>query len=300
MAQSYPSKPIRLVVPYPPGGGADNVARPLAQKLGEALGQQVVVENRGGASGIIGADVVAKSKPDGYTLLLDASARAVNPALHALPFDTLRDFTPIGMVVINPNFLVEHPSVPAKTVSELIQLAKAHPHTITFASAGIGSAPHMAGELFKYMAKIVLVHVPYKGGAPLFADLIGGHVQLFFANIASGLPNVRAGKLRGIAVTSSKRSRSAPEFPTMAEAGVPGYEVHEWNALFAPAGVPAEIVTRLNAEVAKVLRAPDIQERFFTMGAEPAPGTPAELDAFVRREIARWTKIVKDTGIKAE
>src|SRR5262245_35042595 len=275
-AQSYPVKPIRLVVPYPPGGGADNVARPVAQKLSEALGQQVVIDNRGGAAGIVGAEVVARSKPDGYTLLDDSSSRAVNPALRKLPFDTIRDFASIGMIVVNPNILVVHPSLPVRTVRDLIRLAKERPGEIRYASSGVGSAPHMGAELFKYMAKIDLLHVPYKGGGPALADLIGGHVQLLFPNIASGLPHVKSGKLRGVAVTSTRRSRSAPEFPTIAESGLPGFELHEWNALFAPAGTPQEILTRLNLELNKVLRAADIHERLFQMGAEPAPGTPGE------------------------
>jgi len=288
------------VVPYPPGGGADNVARPIAQKLSEALGQQVVIDNRGGAAGIIGADIVAKSKPDGYTRLDDSSSRAVNPALRKLPFDTLKDFASVGMIVINPNFLVVHPSLPVRTVRDLIRLARERPGEIKYASSGVGSAPHMGAALFQYMAKIDLLHVPYKGGGPALADLIGGHVQLLFPNIASGLPHVKSGKLRGIAVTSSKRSRSAPQFPTVAESGLPGYELHEWNALFAPAGTPQEIIGRLNSELGKILRAPEMQERLFQMGAEAAPGTPEQLDEYVRRELAKWDKVVKDVGIKVD
>ena len=299
-AQNYPVRPIRLVIPYPPGGGADNVGRPIAQKLSEALGQRVIIDNRGGAAGIVGAEIVAKSKPDGYTLLDDSSSRAVNPALYRLPFDTLKDFAPIGMIVINPSILVVHPSLPVKTVGDLINLARARPGQIAFASSGVGSAPHMGAELFKYMAKVNMVHVPYKGGGPALADLIGGHVQLLFPNIASGLPHVRSGKLRGVAVTSLKRSRAAPQIPTVSESGLPGFELGEWNALFAPAGTPPEIITRLNTELNKVLRSPDIQERLFQMGAEPAPGSPKELDDYVRKEIAKWAKVVKDVGIKVE
>lgn len=299
-AQNYPTRPIRLVIPYPPGGGADNVARVFAQKLSESLGQQIVIDNRGGAAGIIGAEIVAKSKPDGYTLLDDSSSRAVNPALHKLPFDTVKDFTPVGMIVVNPNILVVHPSLPVKTVRELIALAKAHPGRITYASSGIGSAPHMGVELFKYLAKVDMVHVPYKGGGPALADLIGGHVQLLIPNIASGLPHVKSGKLRGIAVTSTKRSRSMPELPTVAESGLPGYELHEWNALFAPAGTAPEIIAKLNTELAKVLALPEVQERFFQMGAEAAPGTPEQLGAYVNSELAKWAKVVKDMKIKVE
>lgn len=300
IAQNYPVRPIRVVVPYPPGGAADNVARVIAPKLAEALGQQIIIDNRGGASGSIGADIVAKSAPDGYTLLDDASAHVVNPALRKMPFDTLRDFAPVGMIMRSPNLLVAHLSLPVKTVRDLIALAQARPGEITFASAGIGSAPHMAGELFKYLAKVDLVHVPYKGGGPVFADLLGGHVQLFFGNIAGDLPYVKAGKLRGIAVTSAERSRSAPQIPTMAESGVPGYQIYEWNALFAPAGTPAAIVAMLNAEIGKIIALPDVQQRFFQFGAESAPGTPEQLGSYVRGEIAKWDKVVRDMGVKVE
>ena len=299
-AQNYPTRPIRLVIPYPPGGGADNVARIFAPRLGDALGQQIVIDNRGGAAGIVGAEIVAKSKPDGYTLLDDSSSRAVNPALHKLSFDTVRDFTPIGMIVANPNLLVVHPSLPVRTVRDLINLAKARPGQVIYASSGIGSAPHLAVELFKYMTKVNMVHVPYKGGGPALADLVGGHVQLLVPNIASGLPFVKTGRLRAVAVTSEQRSRSAPEIPTIAEAGLPGYEIHEWNALFAPAGTPPEIIARLNAELNKVLAAPDVQERFFQMGSEAAPGTATGLGDYVVAEIARWGKIIRDMGIKVE
>lgn len=299
-AQSYPVRPIRLVVPYPPGGGADNVARPIAQKLSEALGQQVLIDNRGGAAGIVGAEIVAKSKPDGYTLLDDSSSRAVNPALRPLPFDTMKDFASIGMIVINPSILVVHPSLPVNTVGELIKLAKSHPSQILFASSGVGSAPHMGAALFSYMAKVEMVHVPYKGGGPALADLIGGHVQLLFPNIASGLPHVKSGKLRGIAVTSTKRSRAAPHLPTVAESGLPGFELHEWNALFAPAGTPPEIIAKLNTELNRILRSPEMRERLFAMGAEVAPSTPMELDDYVRKELVKWDKVVKDVGIKLD
>jgi tripartite-type tricarboxylate transporter receptor subunit TctC len=224
----------------------------------------------------------------------------VNPALRPLPFDTMKDFAPISMIVINPSILVVHPSLPVNTVADLIRLAKQRPRQIMYASSGVGSALHMGAELFKYLAKVDMLHVPYKGGGPALADLIGGHVQLVFPNIASGLPHVKSGKLKGIAVGSTKRSRAAPQVPTVAESGLPGFELYEWNALFAPAGTPPEIIARLNAELAKVLRVPDIQERLFQMGAEPAPGTPEELDDYVRREIVKWEKVVREMGIKVE
>lgn len=298
--QDYPNKPVRIVVPFPPGGSADIVARVLAQKLTQAFGQQVVVDNRGGASGIIGAEVVAKSAPDGYTLLDAASSQAVNPALRKVPFDALKDFAPITMLQVSPNLLVSHPSLPINTIPDLIKLAKAYPGQITYASAGIGTAPHMAGELFSYLAKVRFSHVPYKGGGPALADLMGGHVQLSFLNLATSLVYVKTGKVKGIAVTSAKRSRSAPQFPTIAESGVPGYELNEWNALFAPAGTPAEIIARLNAEVVKVMAASDVQERLVQLGADAASSTPEQLGNFLRGEVAKWSKVVKDMGIKAE
>ena len=297
-AAEYPAKPIRIVTPYPPGGGVDNVARIYAPRLAQALGQQVVIDPRQGASGIIGAETVARSAPDGYTLLHDATAHSVNPSLRKLPYDTLRDFTPITLLVVNPNLLLVHPSLPVKTIRDLIALAKARPAQITFGSSGIGSAQHMAGELFKYMAKVDLVHVPYKGGSAAYADLTGGHIQAYFGNMASSLPHAKGGKLRGIAVTSAKRSASAPEFPTFAESGVPGYEVYEWNGLFGPAGLPKDVVARINTELGKVLNAADVRERLFALGAEPAPGTPERHGEYVRAEVAKWQKVISAMGIK--
>ena len=299
-AQSYPTRPIRLIVPYPPGGAADNTARILWPRITEVFGQQIVIDNRGGASGAIGADIVAKSAPDGYTLLHDASAFAVNPVLRKLPFDPLKDFAPVAMLMRTPNMLVVHPSVPVATTRDLVDLAKAQPGRITFASSGFGSAPHMAGELFQYVTKVKLSHVPYKGGGLAYVDLLGGHVQLFFGSIASALPHVQGGKLKGIALTAAKRSPSAPQIPTLAESGVPGVEVYEWNGLYAPAGTALAIVTRLNSEVNKMLGTTDVQQRFFQLGAEATPVTPAELTAYVRGEIARWAKTVKEMGIKGE
>ncbi len=299
-AQTYPTRPIRLIVPYPPGGAADNTARILWPRLAEVFGQQVVIDNRSGASGIIGADIVAKSAADGYTLLHDASAFAVNPALRKLPFDPIKDFVPVAMLMRTPNMLVVHPAVPVNTARDLIDLARAQPGRITFASSGFGSAPHMAGELFQYVTKVKMAHVPYKGGGLAYVDLLGGHVQLFFGSIASALPHVQANKLKGIALTAAKRSPSAPQIPTLAESGVQGVEVYEWNGLYAPAGTAPAIVTRLNGEVNKLLGNSDVQQRFFQIGAEAVPVTPAELGAYVRGEIARWGKTVKEMGIKAE
>jgi tripartite-type tricarboxylate transporter receptor subunit TctC len=289
-----------LIVPYPPGGAADTTARILAPRVGEVLAQPMVIDNRGGASGIIGADIVAKSTPDGYTLLHDASAFVVNPALRKLPFDPLRDFAPVAMLMRTPNMLVVHPSMPVSNIRDLIDLAKAQPGRITYASSGFGSAPHMAGELFKYVTKVNLLHIPYKGGGLAYVDLLGGQVQLFFGSIASALPYVQAGKLKGIALTAVRRSPSAPQIPTFVESGVPGVVVYEWNALYAPAGTSPAIVARLNSVMNKTLDTPDVQQQFFKLGAEATPVASAELGNYVRSEIARWGKTVKEMGIKGE
>ena len=299
-AQTYPSRPIRLIVPYPPGGAADNTARVLAPRMGEALGQQMVIDNRSGASGTIGAEIVAKSAPDGYTLLHDASAFTVNSSLRKLPFDPIKDFAPVAMMMRTPNIIVVHPSVPVSTTRELIDLARAQPGRITMGSSGYGSAPHMAGELFQFMTKVSLLHVPYKGGGLVYADLLGGQLQLFIGSIASALPHVQANKLKGIALTSAKRSKSAPQIPTISESGVPGFEIYEWNALYAPASVAPAIVTRLNSVMNKLLESADVQQRFFQMGADAVPGTPAALGDYVRSESAKWAKTVKEMGIKGE
>ena len=298
--QNYPARPVRIVVPWPPGGAADNVARVISQKITQTYGYQTVVDNRAGAGSIIGTEIVAKSPPDGYTLLDAAAAHSINPALNKLPFDTVKDFAPITMLMVTPNLLVAHPSLPAKSIKELIALAKAYPGQLTFASAGVGSSPHMAGELFNYLAKVNMVHVPYKGGGPAVTDLMGGHVQLFFSSIATTMPYLKGGKVKGIAVTSAKRSRSAPEFPTIAESGIPGYELYEWNALFAPAGTPADIIAKLNADFGKVLAAADVQEKLFEFGAEPTSSTADQLQSHVVREMAKWDKVVKAMGIKAQ
>ena len=272
-AQNYPTRPIRIVVPYPPGGAADNTARVLQPRLIEALGQQIVLDNRSGASGIIGADIVAKSAPDGYTLLHDASAFTVNPALRKLPFDPLKDLVPVAMLMRTPNLFVLHPAVPVSNIRELIDLARAQPGRLTIGSSGYGSAPHMAGELFMAMTQTRLLHVPYKGGGLVYVDLLGGQLQLFIGSIASALPHVQGGKLKGIALTSMQRSRSAPNIPTVAESGVPGFELYEWNALYAPVGTPPAIVAKLNALVNKIIETPELQQRYFQMGAEGVPST---------------------------
>jgi tripartite-type tricarboxylate transporter receptor subunit TctC len=299
--QAYPSKPIRVIVAFAPGGIADFAARSVTQKLSETLNVPVVVENRPGAGGITGSEVVARSAPDGYTLLVTSISHTINPSVRKnLPFDSVRDFAPVTLITDAPNFLVVHPSLPVKSVKELIALARARPGQVTYASSGTGTSTHLSGELFKAMARIDIVHVPYKGGGPAVIDLIGGHVQMMFSTLPSVLQQVRAGKLRGLAVTGARRFPPAREFPTMIEAGLPGYEVSGWSGMFAPAGTPKEAVARIAGEIAKILRAPELKERFFVQGAEPVGNTPEEFSTFVRSEIAKWKKVVEFSGTRAE
>jgi tripartite-type tricarboxylate transporter receptor subunit TctC len=302
-AQSYPSKPIRLVVPYPPGGPLDIMARALGQKLTEAWSQPVVVDNRAGAGGNIGADLVAKSPADGYTLLMGAVAtHAINPSLYGkIPYDPVKDFAPVALVAQVPNILVVNPSVPARSVRELIELARARPGYLNFGSGSTGSTGHLAGELFNTMAGVKMVHIPYKGAAPATTDLLAGQVQLMFDNLASALPNVKAGKLRALAVTTLARSPAMPELPTIAESGLPGFDLTTWFGIMAPAGTPPEIVVKLNAEIVRALNAKDMRERLEKMGAEPpANNTPENFAAFIRTEAAKYAKVVKDSGAKVE
>jgi tripartite-type tricarboxylate transporter receptor subunit TctC len=301
-AHAWPDKPIRMVVPYPAGGTTDLLGRALAQKMGVSLGQQVVVENRTGAAGNIGSDLVAKSKPDGYTILMGTIAsHAINPSLYRdLPYDAERDFAPVMLVATLPNLLVVNPSVPAKTVKELIALAKAKPGELAFASAGSGTTQHLSGELFKKMAGVDMLHVPYKGNAPAVMDLVGGQVQLMFDNIPISLQQVRAGKLRALAVTGPTRSPALPDVPTIAEAALPGFSVTSWFALYAPAGTPEAIVAQLSKEANKALAAPDVQRTLIDQGIEPAGGTPAQLGAHMHAEIARWKKFVAEAGARVD
>ena len=302
----YPNKPIKLVVPFPPGGPLDVAGRSIGQKLSEAMGQPVVVENRPGAGGNIGADQVAKSPADGYTLVMGAlSTHAVNPHLYAkMPYDALKDFAPVALVAVTPNVLVINPSVPAGSVRELIALAKASPGKLSFASGSNGSAGHLAGELFKSLAQIDIVHVPYKGGAPAMQDLLGGQVQFMFDNLANSMAQVRAGKLKAIAVTTAKRSALAPDLPTMAEVGVPGFDISTWYGIMAPAGTPPDIVRRLNSEIVRYLNSDAAREQFTAQGAEPAPrfavSSPEQFDAFIRAEHAKYAKIVRDSGARVD
>ena len=300
-AQQYPTRPIRFIVPFPPGGGNDIVGRIVAQKLADGLGQPVVVDNRGGAGGTIGTDLTAKAPPDGHTVLINNISLAVNATLFPkLPYDTLKDLAPVTMVGRQPNILVVHPSVPVKSVRELLALAKAKPRQINYGSGGVGTASHLATELLKLMAKVDMVHVPYKGLGPALTDLMGGQIQLIISTMASALPQVRAGKLRPLAVTTAKRSSFFPEVPTMDEAGVRGYEFNTWYGLLVPAGTPRTIIERLNKETAKVLASAVIKEQFTPQGLETAPSSPEEFGAYLKSEVEKWGKVVKASGAKPE
>lgn len=300
-APAWPSKPIILVVTYPPGGGADTMARLLAPKLGEALGQTVVVENKPGASGQIGATAVARAAPDGYTLMLDASSFAVNPALYAkIPYDTDKAFRPIGVVALFPNVLLVNAQFPANSVADLVNAAKARPDAVAFASSGNGSAQHLAGALFESAAKVQMAHIPYKGGGPALNDVVGGQVPVFFGNLASTLGHIQGGKLRALAVTSAKRSPILPDVPTLAEAGIQGAEVYEWNVVLAPAGTPEAVVSKLSAALQKALESPDIKARIAQLGGEIQKTTPDAAQSFVRQQMALWARVVKARGIALE
>jgi len=301
-AQStWPYKPIRLVVTYPPGGTVDAVARVIAPKLSLRLGQPVVVDNRGGAGGAIGGDLVAKSAPDGYTVMLDASNHAQNPALRAkMPFDTLRDLAPVSLLVKVPNVLVVNPAAPIGSVQDLVAQARARPGEINYASSGNGSAQHLAAEQFSAMAGVRMTHVAYKGGGPALTDVMAGQVPVFFASLASSLPYIQAGKLRPLAVTGKARSPVLPQLPTVAESGLPGYEVYEWNAVFVPAGTPQAVVERLAKEFSALLKEPGIRQRLEATGAEVVAAGPAELDAFRRAEIAKWGQLARAHKIQMD
>ncbi|MBB1635358.1 tripartite tricarboxylate transporter substrate binding protein [Cupriavidus sp. UME77] len=301
-AQAWPAaKPIRLIVTYAPGGGADTMARLISPRLGQELGQTIVVDNRPGAGGQIGTDLVAKSAPDGYTVLLDAASFAANPSLYKrLPYDPVKSFIPVSVLALYPNMLVVNPQFPAKTTQELIAMARAKPGSIAYASSGNGSAQHLAGALFAQRMKLDLLHVPYKGGGPAMADVIAGQVPVFFANTASGLQHVRAGKLRVLGVTGAKRTAILPDTPTLAEAGVPHYEVYEWNGVFLPAGTPPEIVKRLSDAIRKVINLPENRERVTSLGGEIVAGTPAEAAKFIQAQTTEWAKVIKEGNIQLD
>jgi tripartite-type tricarboxylate transporter receptor subunit TctC len=300
-AQDYPARPITLVVPFAAGGSTDIVSRAVAQKLGEALHQTVVVENRPGAGGTLGAALVAKAPADGYTLFTATIAHAAAPGLYKnLGYDFQRDFDPVGLMAVTPNVLLVNPSVPAKTVGELIAYAKAHPGKLSYGSAGKGSTEHLAGELFRSMAKVDIAHIPYKGGAPMMNDLISGQIQMAIETSPSAEPHVRAGKVAALAVTTAKRSPVYPGVPTLDEAGVKGYEMSTWYALVAPHGTPAPVLKRLETELAKVLSLPDIRARFDEQGVTPGDLEGAKLGAFIRAETAKWQQVIKDGGISPD
>ena len=302
IAQPYPAKPIRIVVPFPAGGIADIYARIIGNRLTETWVQPIVVENRTGAGGNIAADLVAKSPPDGYTLVMGSlGTHAVNVTLFSkLPYDPVRDFAPIAQVLEAESLLVVHPSIPAQTLQELIAHARANPGKLTFASAGMGTASHLAGELFKSMAKLEMTHVPYKGNVPAITDLLAGQTSLIFATMPTVLPHVKAGKLRALATIGAMRSAAAPDLPTVAEAALPGFEVTNWIGLFAPAGTSTEIVHRLNAEAMRLMQSPEIQARLLGEGARSAPNTPEQFAAFVKAEIAKWAPVVRASGARAD
>ena len=299
-ADPYPIRPIRMIVGFAPGGGTDLTARPVAQKLSELLGQQVIVENRPGAAGNIATEQVARAAPDGYTILMGTiAALAINPSLYGdLKFDPQTDLAPVIQVVDATNVLVLHPSVPANSVQDLITLAGQK--SLSAGSSGVGATGHLAIELFNLMAGVKLVHIPYKGGGPAMADLVGGQVQLIFATTASAIPQIRAGRIKGIAVTTAKRSALMPELPTLSEAGLAGFDANNWYGIVVPARTPRAIIDLLNAEVTKILNLPDVRTTLFNQGLDPAPGTPEQFGAYIRSERAKWARVIRQSGAKAE
>ena len=298
---AYPTKPVRLINPFPPGGGASVIGRVIAQELSERLGQSVVFDNRGGAGGIIGMEIAARAAPDGYTLTMaTASTVSIHPLLSKVPFDPLKDFAPVSHVSNVPLILVVHPAVAVKSAKDFIALAKAQPGKLNFASSGKGTISHLAGELFKFNTGVNMVHVPYRGGGPALIDVVGGQVQSNFANILSSLPHVKGGRLRGLAVTSARRSSAINELPTIAESGIPGYEVVQWNGMLAPARVPSAIIARLNSEVERILQLAEMKTRLAADGADPLGGPPEKFSAFIRADIEKWAKVIKAANVQVD
>ncbi len=296
----YPTKPIRLINPFPPGGGASIIGRVIAQELTERLGQSVVFDNRGGAGGVIGMEIAARAAPDGYTLTMStASTVTIHPRLSKVPFDPLREFAPVSHVSNVPLVLVVHPSVAVKSTRDVIALLKAQPGKLNFASSGKGTISHLAGELFKNNAGVSMVHVPFRGGGPALVDVLGGQVQMNFANILSSLPHVKGNRLRGLAVTGAQRSSAIPELPTVAET-LPGYEVVQWNGMLAPARVPAAIIARLNREIERILALPEMKARLAADGADPVGGPPERFSAFIRADIEKWARVIKAANVQAD
>jgi tripartite-type tricarboxylate transporter receptor subunit TctC len=302
MAQAWPSKPIRYIVPFAPGGTTDILARTIADPLGKALGVPVIVDNKPGAGGGVGAAEVAKAPADGYTIMGGTiSTHAINASLYSsLPYDPVKDFVPITLIARVPNMLVINNDVPAKTVAELIKLMKANPGKWSFASSGNGTSQHLSGELFKSMAGVEMQHVPYKGSPPALNDVMGGQVNMTFDNITTAWALAKGGKLRALAVTTAKRSSVAPEVPTLAESGLPGYEIGSWQGVFAPAATPPDIVKRLNAEIVKIIKSPDVQKKLIDLGAEPVGDSPEEFAIFVKAEVAKWGDVVRKSGAKVD
>jgi tripartite-type tricarboxylate transporter receptor subunit TctC len=298
---AYPSKPIRLILPFPPGGGTDILGRLVAERLGARLGQPVVIDNRGGAGGNLGAEAAAHSAPDGYTLLLAATTLAISPSLYKkLAYDPVKDLAPISLVATVPNVMITHPSVPAKTLQEFIALAKSRPGELNFGSGGSGTSNHLGGELFNMVAGVKLVHIPYKGVNLAMNDAMAGNIQLVVIGIPAAAPQIKAGKLRALAVIAPQRSPALPEVPTVAEAGLPDFDVTTWYGLLAPAATPRAIIARLNAEVVQSMQAPDLKERLAGMGTDPLTSTPEEFGAYINREIAKWGDVVRKAGLKAD
>ena len=299
-AQDYPTKPIRLIIPFPPGGSNDVVGRMIALQLGERLGRQVIVDNRGGAGGIIGTEAASKAAPDGYTLLIISIAHAVSPWLYKLQYDPIKSFVPVSILASGPNVLVVHPSLGVHSVTELIALAKEKPGQLNYASAGIGSFQHLGGELFKLTAGIDMVHVPYKGGGPAMTDVLGGYTKIMFSSMVQTTPFVLNGQLRALGTSGARRNPALPDVPTIAEAGLPGYEATNWWGVVAPAGTPPEIVEKLHTEIAAVQESPKTKEQFAAQGADIVQMTSAEFGSFIEKEINKWERVVKEGGIKAE
>lgn len=296
--QAYPGKPIRLVIPFAPGGGTDILARMISQRLSEAIGQPVIADNRPAVDGLVASELVASSQPDGYTLLIISSSHAINPAIgRKLPYDTLKDFAPITQTASQQLLLVVHPSMPVKSVKELIDYAKAKPGALNYGSSS--SATQLPMELFNSMAGVKIVHIPYKGSAPMLNDLLGGQIQLSFAASVSALPQIKAGKLRALAIGDSRRSTILPDLPTVAEAGVPGYQAVIWSGMLAPAKTPRTIIDRMNSEVVRIVQSPDFKQRLIQLGSDPVGSTPEQWGQFIKNEIAKWTKIAKIAGVKA-
>ena len=300
-AEDWPTKPVRFIVPYPPGGGTDVIARILQQPLSEGLGQQVVIENRGGAGGALGTEAVAKAAPDGYTLLFTLSSHTINPLLYKLDYDVEHDFAPVSLIVSVPQLIAAYPGAPIHSMTDVVKMAKEQPGRLPFASVGNGTPSHIAGELLKLRASIDLVHVPYKGGGPALADTLGGQVPLLIVSMPAAMSHVRAGKLRALAVTTAKRSPGAPEIPTVAEVlKIPDYEVDSWYAMFAPAKTPAPVIARMNKEIVHAIKLPAVRQKLVEQGGDPVGSTPEALDRVVKAELRKWAEVIRDAHIKVD